>query len=295
MTIRFYEHPDSRSGSVQAKDGNRSLVYVCLGTRSDATAYGTALGSLPIVDDFGFILHDISIKPETSGPTDDDCSWIITANYVHPESEQAKEAEEQRNGRPVDWTFRVAETSGEISHALHQTEYPGGLVDDAGVHKRAINVADDGSVRGVGIPLPTVDLIVWKHFPRALLKGTQGIAFLKQMRKVASTQNDAAWWGFEAGELRLKEVVPEDVGTLWVKVTYTFATEENARNIDFGDIGGANVNVPLKKGQEYIWVYHKRDADDAGKEMIARPWRVCVAQVLRESNYTQLGLPNAPP
>ena len=262
---------------------------------SDSVAYSTALGQLPVIDDRDFVLRDIAVRPETAGPTDDDGSWHVTANYVHPESEEAKQAEEQRAGYPVDWNMRLSETSGEISHAIHQTEYPGGLVDDAGVHKRAINVADDGSVRGVNVPLPNLDLIVWKHFPRATLKGQQGLAFLKGLGALGSTTNNAPWWGFEAGELRFREYQPEDVGTKWIKLTYTFACEQNRRNIDFGDVGGGNVNVPLKKGQEYIWVYHKRDADDQGKEMIARPWRVCVAQVIYESNFTALGLPNAPP
>lgn len=302
MTIYWHEKPESRSGSLQVGGGSRTAEYVILGTSSDATAYSTALANLAAYDSFGNILTDVALKMETSGSADVDWAWAVTATYSHPQSQDSQDGEAQQENQ-IDfcrYDFDIATTNGHISHAIHQTEYPGGFVDDAGQLRRAIEATYDGDVRGVDIPLPEVKLNVWKIWPRAFWRGSAGIVALKNLGRVVAKTNDKPWWGFDRGEVLFLGARPEDIGVYATKVTYQFALSENRRNIDFGEIGnGFNVNVPLKRGHEYIWVYHKRQpvANPAGggNVMATKPWLVCVAQVIEETDFGILGLPNAPP
>lgn len=297
----WHEHPESRSGSYQPAGGTRRFQYVVDGVRSDYDALSYALANLSIVDSFGYVLTDIASEPITTGSLDSDFSWQITATYSHPESEESKEATTEREKLgEVRYSFDVSSTSGHISHALHQTEFPGSLVDDAGTLKRAIESTYEGDVRGIDIPVPSMKLTITKLWPRALWRGAAGIANAKTLARTVSKTNKKVWWGFEQGELQFLGARPEEVGIFGTRVTYEFDASENRQNIDFGEMGnGFAVNVPMKRGHEYIWVYHKRQAvpnpAGAGEVMVAKPWNVCVAQVFEEVDFAIFGLPNAPP
>lgn len=299
MTIRFYEANDSRDGSFQARDGSRKYRHIIKGTSSDLSAYGIALSQLSAFDTAGFVLHDIQLKPITIVPIEDDCAFECLSTYVHPTSEQAKESEAGGTSNletgESDWTWRASAASETLTHALHQTEYPGGLVDDNGVLKRAIEATDAGDVKGVPVPVPQLEILVWKYFPRDLIKGNQGVQFVKNMAASIGCSNSQAWWGFNRGELVLMGAEPEERGVKDIKITLTMSCQANRQNIDFGAVGQANVVVPEKRGAQYLWVYHKRSADDNGLEMIPKPWRVCVADVVPEIDFSTLGFPNAPP
>ena len=296
MTQYWYEANNSREGSFQAKDGRRTYRYKVIGTLSDLTAYGIALSQLSTFDSAGFILHDIAVSPLAITPVEADCAFDITATYVHPESEEAKEAQSERlETGDCDWTWRASTTTETLTHALHQTEYPGGLVDDAGVLKRAIEATDAGDVKGVPVPVPQLEILIWKYFPRNLIKGAQGVQFVKNLTSQFGCSNSQPWWGFNRGELVLTHAEPEERGVKDVKVTLTMSCQANRKNIDFGNVGNANVVVPEKRGAQYLWVYHKRSAADNGLEMVPKPWRVCVADVVPEVDFSTFGFPNAPP
>lgn len=303
MAIYWHEKPDSRSGSLQVGGGSRTAEYVVLGTSSDATAYSTALANLASYDSFGNILTDVALQMETSGSAEADWAWAVTATYSHPQSEESKDGEADKEHR-IDacrYEFDIATFDGHISHALHQTEFPGNLVDDAGTLKRAIEATYDGDVRGIDVPTPEVKLNVTKVWPRAFWRGVAGITAIKNLGRVVAKTNAIPWWGFDRGEVLFLGAKPEDVGVYATKVTYQFALSENRQNIDFGEMAnGFGVQVPLKRGHEYIWVYHKRQPvpnplGGGGNVMVAKPWNVCVAQVFEEIDFSILGLPNAPP
>lgn len=301
MTIYWHEHPDSRDGSIQSSDGQRRFVHVCSGTSSDGDVYSAALSLLSSVDSFGFLLTDIQVQPNTSGASEDDWSWLVESTYSHPESEEAKDASGEREKiDTVRYDFDVSTTSGHISHAIHQTEFPGNLADDAGTLKRAIEATYEGDVRGIDIPVPSLTLSVSKVWPRAQWRGTAGIANAKTLARCAGKTNKFAWWGFAQGELRFMSARPEEIGVIATKVTYTFEASENRANIDMGEMGnGAGVVVPLKRGHEYLGVYHKRqpvpNPVGGGEVMVPKPWIVYVSQVSEEVDYSIFGLPNAPP
>ena len=302
MTIRWYEADTSRSGSLQVGGGTRKFEFICLGTSSDSAAYQTALSNISSFDSFGYILTDVSLDHETTGSSEEDWAWRVTATYTHPQDEKSKDGEAQQDNA-IDtcrYDFDVGSTTGHISHALHQTEFPGQLLDDAGSLKRAIEATYDGDVRGVDIQIPEVRLNVWKIWPRAFWRGAAGIANLQSLGRTVGHTNEFPWWGFLRGELLFLGARPEDIGVWATKVTYSFAVQENRRNIDFGEVAdGFGVVVPEKRGHEYIWVYHKRQPVPnplgQGQVMVAKPWTVCVSQVYAETNFALLGLPNAPP
>jgi hypothetical protein len=301
MAITWHEHPDSRSGSLQPKGGTRIFDFRCVGTRSDYEVYSTALSNLTTFDSFGYVLTDISLDPITSGPADNDCSWAVSATYSNPETEESKEATSEREKiDTVRYEFDVSTTSAHISHALHQTEFPGNLVDDAGSLKRAIESTYEGDVRGIDIPVPDLKLTVTKVWPRAFWRGAAGISNSKTLARTCSKTNSQAWWGFARGELQFLGARPEELGIFATKITYQFSASENRENIDFGEMSnGFNVVVPLKRGHEYLWVYHKRqdvpNPVGGGRVMVAKPWSVQVAQVFDEVDFGIFGLPNAPP
>jgi len=301
MAITWHEHPDSRSGSLQPGGGTRKFEFRCLGTPHDSGVYATALSYLTTFDSFGFVLTDVAIDPITTGPLDADWSWAVIATYSNPESEESKEATSERETlNTVRYEFDVSTTSSHISHALHQTEFPGNLVDDAGSLKRAIESTYEGDVRGIDIPVPDLKLTITKVWPRALWRGAAGLANAKILARTASKTNKVKWWTFERGELQFLGARPEEIGIWATKVTYQFSASENRKNINFGEMAnGFGVVLPEKRGHEYVWVYHKRqevpNPAGAGTVMVAKPWSVQVAQVFEEENFSIFGLPNAPP
>lgn len=302
MTIYWHEHPDSRDGSRKAQDGSRTTVHICSGSSDDAAIYSAATSNLATSDAFGNVLTEIKVEPNTSGASEDDWSWRVSATYSHQLSEESKESSNSETEQVdfVGWDFDVSTTAGHMSHAIHQTEFPGNLVDDAGTLKRAIEASYEGDVKGIDVPVPSLTLSVFKVWPRAVWRGMAGIANVKTLARCAGKTNQNPWWGFDRGELRFQSARPEKLGVLATKVTYTFEVSENRANIDMGEMGnGAGVVVPLKRGHEYLGVYHKRqpvpNPVGGGEVMVPKPWIVYVSQVSEEVDYSIFGLPNAPP
>jgi len=294
MAIVWYEHPESRTCTLETS----TRVYVCLGTSREVDVYATATGNIPTTDERGFLAVSLSIDPETTGDTEDDFSWHATVDYQGPSGGGGGNIED-REGH-VSYEFDVSASSAHISHALHQTEYPGNLVDDAGSLKRAIESTYEGDVRGIDIPVPDLKLIVTKVWPRAFWSGSAGLSNAIVLGRTVGKTNDRPWWTFDRGEVQFLGARPEKVGLLATRVTYVFSCSENRRNIAFGEMAnGFNVALPLKRGHEYVWVYHKRqevpNPAGAGTVMVAKPWSVQVAQVFEEENFSIFGLPNAPP
>lgn len=294
MSLTWHEHPDSRpvEKSEGDKDGSTTYAHIITGTSSDLTAFGYAQSKLPATDPHGFVLTNIRVHNLTVGGTEAEWSWRVESTYNHPNSEDSKDSKKELI---LDWTWSTGTQTGHIDHAISQVEYPGGLLDDAGALKRAINVSVDNEVRGIDIPVPQMELIIWKYYPLDYTTGISGVQFAKFLAAMCGKTNDAPWWGFDRGELRFDGAKPEARGVFDEKITFTFACEANRANIDFGLVGDFNVNVPLKRGHHYLHVHHRRDEDDAGKEIIVRPWRVCVAQVLEEADFSMFGLGNSPP
>ena len=297
MALIWHEHPESREGSFEFSGGQRLGKYIVQGSSSDVIVRNFALANLPNRDGVGAILSDLSIRPITTGLVDDDFSWQCMPVYSHPATPASLEADSiQLPTGGYDWTWKSDTQTGHVDHAIHQTEYPANLVDDAGMLKRAINVTVDDEVRGVDIPVPQMDLIIWKFFPRALLKGATGIATAKYLSSCCGKTNSAPWWGFERGELRFGGCDPEPRGIQDIKLTYHFQCEANRANIKFGYmIGEGDCTVPLKRGHEYLHIQHRRHKSTDAKEMVPAPKRVMVAQVSEELDFSTLALPNYPP
>lgn len=305
MAVEFYEHPDSRELTLAAKAGEHRKIYVVLNTANEYVAQSTALSNIPPADDGGYLLHDMIVRPETAGPSDTDCSWKVEAVYSHPESEDG-EGESYFVGL-MDWATTSGVQNGRAMLAIKQTEFPGAAENDDTFVGRGIEVVDGGEIRGLDIQVPALELRIWRIWPRTSWKGATGIANVKALTGWNGSTNNAPWWGFERGELLFLGIgEPEHKvvgsGLKITKVTYRFECQANRANIDLGVMAnGFGVNVPLKRGHEYLWTYARRQrkvappAAGGADEMVTRPWRVYVAQVYPELDFSLLGLGNAPP
>ena len=147
-------------------------------------------------------------------------------------------------------------------------------------HHGAINVAD-GDAEGVDIISRNGE---WSIDVR---RKQVTFAYFSQLFFATGTVNDAAFYGFAAGEVlylgaEIRYSAPE-----W-SVTHKFAVSPNEVNkvISRDKDGVAQLTIPLKKGWDYVWVQYIPDFTPGSKRTI--PHSAYVERVYPTTNFAAL-------
>ena len=148
-----------------------------------------------------------------------------------------------------------------------------------GFWKGAINVTPDG-VQGVDI---ATGAFTWTEtYSYESDDPRLSAAYRHTLSELTATVNNAAFRGYEAGEVLFVGAQATNSGTNIIEVTYNFAVSKNEENIIIGDI-----TVPFKKGWDYLWVQYQ-DVEGGGLFILQEPQSVTIDQVYEYTDFSLL-------
>jgi len=194
--------------------------------------------------------------------------WIGTVNYGY----------NKKDVGDIEYNFDTGGGSQKITQTispLSVTSYGTNAPD----FKGAINV-DNNSVNGVDILVPVYSF----NETRIIDNDDIDSAFKSALFSLTGKTNNAAWHGYNAGEVLFMGASGSRHGRRgdW-EINFKFGASPNKTNITIGTITGIS-----KKGWEYLWVLYEKSTDS--NCLIQVPRAVYVHQVYESGSFAALGL-----
>jgi len=217
--------------------------------------------------------------------------WYGTATYDSEQAEQADgeagtgETPENAPQPPADSedvgggiSFTTIGGTLHIQQAIATIDAKaagGGAIPDV---KLAIGVhGDSDQIDGTDIIVPKLELTIKRKFAQVTLP------FLRVLRDLTGTVNNAKFMRFEAGEVLFMGCTG-DLGKNGWDLSFSFAITPNEANVDIGN----GMTFTTKKGWHYVWCsYSPATNNDA---LTRQPIYAYLQQVYREKDFAQLGL-----
>lgn len=233
---------------------------------SEETAVAAVEALIPLLYK-GMSLVSVSSSERTAETT-----WTIKANYEYKAGAADDEPES---------TFSF-DTSGGTKHITHSIR----TVSKASVspdYKQAINYNGE-TVSGVDITMPVMNFSETHYFKPSRVN----TAFKKKIAALTGKVNDAAFKGYEKGEVLFLGASGSRQGTgsddLW-EITYKFAVSPNQKTLTVGTLTVSN-----KEGWHYAWARFANDIDANAENLVANPIGLYVEQVYEYGSLGGLGI-----
>lgn len=176
-----------------------------------------------------------------------------------------------------DETLSFSTTGGrkKVTQSLSTTKYGSEAID----FKGAIGVTENG-IEGVEVPAPALQIVKTRRFAPDFVTP----AYLKTLATLSGSKNDAAFMGFEAGELLFEGATgsqkrPDEP---W-DITFNFNASQNATGLSVDTITGI-----AKLGWNYLWVHYRTKETALG--LAQQPRGVYVEEVSPDGDFTAIGL-----
>ena len=203
-----------------------------------------------------------------------DEAWQLTINYEKTGADDDATAPLKR--------ARSFDTTGGTQHKT-QAEAESRFGSNAPDQQKAIGV-DSNGVNGVDIVVPQLSWQESYDVPNSYVTS----AWIRGVAGVTGTTNNAAFRGFEAGEVLFlgcsgSQEWDDQKGSGPWSLSFRFAASKNVTGETIGDITGI-----AKKGHEYLWVRYE-DAVSSGS-LLKKPRAVYVNKVYKDSNFSTLGI-----
>jgi hypothetical protein len=203
-----------------------------------------------------------------------DEAWQLTINYEKTGADDDATAPLKR--------ARSFDTTGGTQHKT-QAEAESRFGSNAPDQQKAIGV-DSNGVNGVDIVVPQLSWQESYDVPNSYVTS----AWIRGVAGVTGTTNNAAFRGFEAGEVLFlgcsgSQEWDDQKGSGPWSLSFRFAASKNVTGETIGDITGI-----AKKGHEYLWVRYE-DAVSSGS-LLKKPKAVYVNKVYKDSNFSALGI-----
>jgi hypothetical protein len=203
-----------------------------------------------------------------------DNAWQLTINYEKTGADDEATAPLKR--------ARSFDTTGGTQHKT-QAEAESRFGNNAPDQQRAIGV-DSNGVNGVDIVVPQLSWQESYDVPNSYVTS----AWIRGVAGVTGTTNNAAFRGFEAGEVLFlgcsgSQEWDDQKGSGPWSLSFRFAASQNVTGQTIGDITGIS-----KKGHEYLWVRYE-DAVSSNS-LLKKPRAVYVNKVYKDSNFSTLGI-----
>ena len=237
--------------------------------KDETQAIKAAKETLPLKND-GLKLSMIEATERINENT-----YKVRATYEEDIEKEREETDAERS-----FTFDTSGATVHITQSKSTKVYP----STAPVYSGAIGVDNDGNINGVDITVPTLNFTethVLKH-TKVSTRYKQLVAYL------TGKVNDRAFRGFDPGEVLFLGATGSRTGTEkedpW-EVTFRFAVSQNTKNLQIGTI-----NIPTKKGWEYMWVRYDDTISDDKKSLVKTPSAVYIEKVYDEDDFGKLGL-----
>jgi hypothetical protein len=202
-----------------------------------------------------------------------DNAWQVQISYSKDGAEQGTEP--LKRARSFDTTGGTQH----ITQAYAETKFGTNAPDQ----QKAIGV-DSNGVNGVDIVVPQLQWQESYDVPNAFVTD----AYIRGVSGVTGTTNNAAFRGFEAGEVLFvgcsgSQEWDDDKGRGPWSLSFRFVASKNVTGETIGDISGVS-----KKGHEYVWVRYEES--ESSNVLIKKPKAVYVNKVYRESSFSALGI-----
>ncbi len=203
-----------------------------------------------------------------------DNAWQLTVSYEKTGADDDATAPLKR--------ARSFDTTGGTQHKT-QAEAESRFGSNAPDQQKAIGV-DSNGVNGVDIVVPQLSWQESYDVPNSYVTS----AWIRGVAGVTGTTNNAAFRGFEAGEVLFlgcsgSQEWDDQKGSGPWSLSFRFAASQNVTGQTIGDITGIS-----KKGHEYLWVRYE-DAVSSGS-LLKKPKAVYVNRVYKDSNFSTLGI-----
>jgi hypothetical protein len=203
-----------------------------------------------------------------------DEAWQLTINYEKTGADDDATAPLKR--------ARSFDTTGGTQHKT-QAEAESRFGSNAPDQQKAIGV-DSNGVNGVDIVVPQLSWQESYDVPNSYVTS----AWIRGVAGVTGTTNNAAFRGFEAGEVLFlgcsgSQEWDDQKGSGPWSLSFRFAASKNVTGETIGDITGI-----AKKGHEYLWVRYE-DAVSSNS-LLKKPKAVYVNKVYKDSNFSTLGI-----
>lgn len=271
MTTTYHELFKSQSGT-DATD-NRSTAqryWAVMGSSDLDTARNAILAAAQA--DFDGLKFD-SLEHEYVG----DKVWIFTANYTDPERQEQKEqlaVDEYR----ISFDTTGAQTRMMVSYQTNT--YPRNQQTIPPDFDNAIDVDQNGRPRGVDVIIPSLKFDITYRQAKAVITN----AYIRTLADLTGKVNDAAFYGFNAGEVLFLGAAGSQSTKSDPEITYKFVASPNAT---FSVAGISNVT---KQGHQYLWVWYETDEDVNAHTLRPNAHTVFVETVYRNADFSQLGI-----
>ena len=211
-----------------------------------------------------------------------DNAWQVTINYAKDGAEDGTEP--LKRARSFDTTggtqhITQACSVGSGGTLDFEKRYPSGATNMSG----AIGV-DSNGVNGVDIVVPQLQWQESYDVPNGYVTN----AWIRGVAGVTGTTNNAAFRGFEAGEVLFvgcsgSQEWDDQKGRGPWSLSFRFVASKNVTGQTIGSISGIE-----KKGHEYLWVRYE-DAV-SGSALLKQPKAVYVSKVYKDSDFSALGI-----
>lgn len=276
MAIEAWEVPDSRGGkNSPGKESARKFDYMVTGTNDENAAISAVEAIAPATYTVSTgILVPGDVDPRFLGHE----AWMISVNYISKEKKDEKEEKP-----PGEGTF-AWDTTGNTQHITISKETldstSTSLTEAPFDFARAIGVNGD-SIDGVDVVVPGLQLqIDW-----TLEQASVTMDYVRTIRDLTGTVNNATWKGWAAGELLFLGSSGKESTNGSVSATFYFLA---SKNTDAVDLPPDMIDTLAKKGHEYLWLYFRAE-DDAGS-IIRTPAFAYIERVYDEADFTALGI-----
>jgi hypothetical protein len=214
-----------------------------------------------------------------------DNAWQLTVNYSKDGAEDGTEP--LKRARSFDTTggtqhITQACSVGSGGTLDFEKRYPSSATNMSG----AIGV-DSNGVNGVDIIVPQLQWQESYDVPNGYVTS----AWIRSVAGVTGTTNNAAFRGFEAGEVLFvgcsgSQEWDDQKGRGPWSLSFRFVASKNVTGQTIGSISGVE-----KRGHEYLWVRYE-DAV-SGSALLKQPKAVYVSKVYKDSDFSALGIGTA--
>ena len=206
---------------------------------------------------------------------DDTAHWLWTADY----NLSVPEAQ-------LRWGFDMSGGTVRMYTSKNTTSYPA-ATRTAPDFQGAIGVKSTGNdtePEGVDVVTPVLKLTATYRHP----KNTIDLAYVNAVAGLSGRTNNAAFYGYAAGELLFLGCVGELIPNIPTEIRYEFAASKNVTGLSIGAIAGI-----AKKGHDYLWVAFEPDQDTAAKKLVQRPLAAYVERVYDQADFADLDIGTA--
>lgn len=226
-----------------------------------STAYGLTANS--VISPYG-ILYRQDIKAEEEHPN----HWHVTVVYGKKKNENGSFS------LSFDTTGGTVEQRVALS-SVSSYKAPG--EDDPADFGGAIDVQEDGEVKGVSVVIPALKVTVNFKHPLGVITQDQ----IRFMARATGCVNSTSFLGYDAGEALFLGATGSEGTDAETEVSYQFACSENVTGLTFGEITGI-----AKDGWDVIWVRFKDTVD--GGNAVRKPKWLYVERVYRRKNLASI-------